>query len=217
MSDKNGGAESIGNNGSSTSDQGEQRSDSDQEVMSTFTWSQYTSVDSPGMTGGLMGLMEPSEQHSSQEDSNRARGHGEPPEEIMSTDQEEAIQSDRPSHSWHTTDAEGMNGRLDTVPEASEGVSEWEMSPQDGATSSIPEHQVFEGELPGLVNTPQQSEGQSPSYHSEDDREDEEQHPQQYLTPDQTQDQIMGNGPVPLNRGNIGESLGTERDSPNGI
>ena len=217
MSDKNGGVESVGNNSSSTSDPVEQRSDSDQEVMSNYTWSQYTSVDSPGMTGGLTGLTEPLEQQSSQEDSNRARGHGEPPEEIMSTDQEEAIQSDRLSHSWHSTNTGGMNGRLDTVPEDSEGVSEWEMSLQGGATSSIPEHQVFEGELPGLLNSPQQSEGQSPSYHAEDDQEDEEQRPPQYLTPDHTPDPIMGNGPAPLNRGNIGESLGTERDPPNGI
>ena len=186
--------------------------DNDQDVVSNYTWSQYTSVDSPRMPGSSIDSAQIPTLPSSNERSDRARGHGEPPEDISSGYPSEAILSDYLSDSFQPASDEEVSGRLNGINGgASEGAPELGWSPQGCQASPFSGYQAPMGAPFASPGSPQQSVDQ-PSHNTDDDREDEEQ-----LAPGQTTGIITGNGPVPLNRGNIGESLGTERNPPNGI
>ena len=217
MSQNNGDMEPIASDGLSVSSPGDQHTDTDVSEMSHVTWSQYTSVDgpSPRVPGSLADSVPPSVQLDSRDgDSTHAHGHGEPPEDISSTYQEEegATQSDYLPSSLHSAGSQQANGQQG-------GGSDWQLSMQGGFSSPASEDQTH-GDAPfalsGSVNPQQPWMGQSPSptYNSTDDQEEEE---QRSVASDHTPGLITGNGPVPLNRGNIGESLGPERNPPNGI
>ena len=217
MSQENGDMEPIASDGRSASSPGDQHTDTDGSGVSHVTWSQYTSVDSPSprVPGSLADSVPPSVQLDSQSgDSTHVHGHGEPPEDISSAYQEEgeATRSDYLPDSQHSTDSQQVNGQQG-------GGLDWQLSMQGGFNSPTLEYQTH-GNAPfalsGSVGPQQPWMGQSPSptYHSTDDQEEEE---QRSVASDRTPGLITGNGPVPRDRGNIGESLGSERNPPNGI
>ena len=142
--------------------------------------------------------------------SNRAQGHGEPPEELLSMTPNTAVLPEGLLSSWLPTGGEGSNGRLNsTGGGGSEDPTESEPSPNQGGLSPFPGYPTSDGAPFAAMGTPQQSMS-PPLYYTDEDQEDEEQRPPQNMGT------VTGNGPVPLNRGNIGESLGTERNPPNG-
>ena len=209
MSRNNGSTESCENSRSTVPGSENPRTGDDHSVMSTFTWSQYTSVDSPRAPGSPV-ISAPSYGWSdSHGDSTRAQGHGEPPEEIPSELQSDTIRSDYLSDSVQPA----YNGEIDGHSNAGQGGSggpvEGGSSSQEGFAPSTQEHRDLGGSTSGLLTIPPMSS----FYDSDDDRESEEQR----LTPDRPLGVIEGNGPVPRERGNIGESLGTERNQPNGV
>ena len=209
MSRNNGSTESCEDSHSSVPGSENPRTGDDHSVMSTFTWSQYTSVDSPRAPGSPV-ISAPSYGWSdSHGDSTRAQGHGEPPEEIPSEPQSDTIRSDYISDSVQSAYNGEINGRSDASQWGSGGPVEGESSNQEGFAPSTQEHQDPGGSPSGLLSIPPMSS----FYDTDDDRESEEQR----LTPDRPLGVIEGNGPVPRERGNIGESLGAERNQPNGV
>ena len=154
--------------------------------------------------------MSNNESNSEPAGSNRAQGHGEPPEELLSLTPGTDVLSEGSMSSRLLTDAEGSSGQMNGASGGEPGDSvESDPSSDQGGHSMFPGYPTLGGAPFAAVDTPQQPMS-PPVSNTDEDREDEE------LRPPPNMDTITGNGPVPRNRGNIGESLGTERNPPNG-
>ena len=190
-------------------------------VVSRNTWSQYTSVwspRSPDSPPNIESLTQPTTTNWS----TRAQGHGEPPEEIFSENafssnsgEEPSAYSSGPLISVNNGGVNGLSGTIDRA--GLEEMSALGPSGQGGAVDTpSPMRQIFDGEqLTSLEATPQPMN--PPTRREAEDEEDEEQQSPQFLSPENQWDMVMGNGPAPTDQGNIGDSIGTVLNPPNGI
>ena len=143
--------------------------------------------------------------------SNRAQGHGEPPEELLSSTTGTDVLSGGSINSQFPTGGAGFNGQMNGASRDEAGDSaESEPSSGQGGHLQFPGYPTLTGAPFAAVDTPQPS-ADPPSSNTDEDREEEEPGPATNM------DTITGNGPVPRDRGNIGESLGMERQPPNGV
>ena len=155
--------------------------------------------------------MSSDESNSGPTGSNRAQGHGEPPEELLSLTTDTDTLSGESVNSQSPARGAGFGGQMNGASGGGAGDSaELEPSSGQGGHSQPIGHPAWMGAPFAAVDTPQ-SPAYPPSSTTDEDREEG------VPGPAPNMDTITGNGPVPRDRGNIGESLGMERQPPNGV